>query len=109
MRCGQAAFIYTTLPSGREAREMGEKLVREKLAACVNILPGMQSIYEWKGRLEHGDEVVLIAKTVPERAEEVMRRVAELHPYEVPAIAHLPALSVHAPYLDWLRENSSAA
>jgi len=103
----RASLIYTTLPDMEQARELGARLVREKLAACVNMFPAMQSIYAWKGRIEHDEEVVLIAKTVPELAERVMRRIGELHPYEVPAILLLPVEKVAESYLAWLRENTA--
>ncbi len=109
MACGLAAFIYTTLPDMEQARALGEALVKERLAACVNIFPGMQSIYEWQGALSHDEEVVLIAKTVREKADAASARMAELHPYEVPAILHLPVLGVHPPYLAWMLRQTDAA
>ena len=98
----QAVFIYTTLPDMDSAREIGETLVKERLAACANIFPGMRSIYEWQGRLEYDEEVGAIFKTTPERAQAAEARIAELHPYEVPAILRLPVERVNAPYLEWL-------
>jgi periplasmic divalent cation tolerance protein len=105
----QASLVYTTLPDMEQARRLGEQLVREKLAACVNMFAGMQSIYEWKCGIEHDEEVVLIAKTVPELAERVMRRIGELHPYEVPAILLLPVEKVAESYLAWLRQSTESA
>ena len=104
----QALLIYSTLPGEEAARSIGETLVKERLAACVNIIPGMRSIYEWKGKLEHDAEVVLIAKTMPERADALAARLAELHPYEVPAILRLPVMEVNTAYLDWLRRQTVA-
>ncbi len=98
----RATLIYTTLPDEASARALGEAIVKARLAACVNIIPGMLAIYEWKGRLEHGEEVVLIAKTMPDRAGECMAQIALLHPYEEPAILRLPVTEVAASYLDWL-------
>jgi periplasmic divalent cation tolerance protein len=98
----RATLIYTTLPDETSARHLGEALVRARLAACVNIIPGMLAIYEWKGSLEHGSEVILIAKTMPDRAGECMAQIALLHPYEEPAILRLPVTEVAASYLDWL-------
>ena len=102
----KAVFIYTTLPDANSAREMGEALVKERLAACVNIYPAMRSIYEWQGRLEHDEEVGMIVKTVPGRAADTAQRIGELHPYEVPAILHLPVTEANAPYLEWLRQQT---
>ena len=108
MKDMQAVFVYTTLPDMETAREMGETLVKEHLAACANIFPGMRSIYEWQGRLEFDEEVATIFKTTPERVVAVEARIAELHPYEVPAILRLPVEHVNAPYLDWLRRQTAA-
>ncbi len=105
----KAVFIYTTLPDMDTAREIGEALVKERLAACVNLFPGMHSIYEWQGRLEHDKEVAAIFKTTPERAEAAEARIAALHPYEVPAILRLPVEHVNAPYLDWLTRQTRPA
>ena len=103
----QAVFVYTTLPDMETAREMAETLVKERLAACVNLYPGMRSIYEWQGRLEFDEEVTAIFKTTPERAQAAEARIAELHPYEVPAILRLPVEHVNAPYLAWLRARTA--
>jgi len=108
MQHAQASFIYTTLPDDNQAHEMGKVLVREGLAACVNIIPGMQSIYIWQGKLTHDEEVVLLAKTTPQLATALMKRMAALHPYTVPAILHLPVMDVHAPYLEWMRQAACA-
>ena len=103
----QAVFIYTTLPDMEAARKMAETLVKERLAACANLFPGMRSVYEWKGALAFDGEVAAIFKTTPERAPAAQARIAALHPYEVPAILRLPVEHVNAPYLDWLRERTT--
>ena len=107
MTCGKAAIIYTTLPDMEQARKLGEALVREHLAACVNMLPAMQSIYEWKGDMQHDEEVVLLAKTTRERAKALKERIAALHPYETPAILHLPVMDVNASYFTWLSQQTT--
>ena len=104
----QALFIYTTLPDADSAAQLGEALVKERLAACVNIFPGIRSVYEWQGRLEHDEEVVLIAKTTPEQAAAAARRVHELHPYEVPAILQLPVTVMNSAYLEWMRQQTQS-
>ncbi len=109
LREERATLIYTTLPDETAARVLGEALVKARLAACVNVIPGMLAIYEWKGRLEHGEEVVLIAKTMPDRAGECMAQMALLHPYEEPAILRLPVTEVAASYLDWLHAQTRPA
>ena len=104
----QAVFVYTTLPDMETARGLAETLVKERLAACANLYPGMRSIYEWQGRLEFDEEVAAIFKTAPERAQAAEARIAALHPYEVPAILRLPVEHVNTPYLQWLRHQTEA-
>ena len=104
-----AVFIYTTLPDMDSARRIGEALVKERLAACANIFPGMRSIYEWQGRLEYDEEVAVIFKTAPERADATETRITALHPYQVPAILRLPVTHVNAPYLEWLKAQTTPA
>jgi periplasmic divalent cation tolerance protein len=87
-------FVYTTYPSIVEAETAGRALVERKLAACVNILPGMISIYRWQGAVERGEEAVMIIKTRAALAEEVRAAVKEMHSYTTPAILVLPIESV---------------
>ena len=98
----RAVFVYTTWPTAVEAEAAGRTLVERRLAACVNILPGMTSIYHWQGALERGEEVVMIIKTRATLAGEVSTAVKELHTYETPAILVMPLESVEKSYLGWL-------
>ena len=98
----RAVFVYTTWPTAVEAEAAGRTLVERRLAACVNILPGMTSIYHWQGALERGEEVVMIIKTRATLADEVTKAVKELHTYETPAILVMPLESVEKSYLGWL-------
>jgi periplasmic divalent cation tolerance protein len=100
--------IYITASSRDEAENIGHHLVKEKLAACVNILPGMQSIYRWEGRIETADETVLIAKTRSELFERLEKRTKELHSYECPCIVAWPITAGHRPYLDWIEKETEA-
>lgn len=95
-------FVYTTYPSVVEAEKAGRGLVEQELAACVNILPGMVSIYRWQGAIERGEEAVMIIKTRATLAEAVRAMVKEMHSYETPAILVIPIESVDRDYLDWL-------
>ena len=99
-------FVYTTFPSTVEAERAGRALVERALAACVNILPGMTSIYRWQGELERGEEAVMIIKTRATLAEDVTKAVKELHSYETPAILVMPLDSVEKSYLGWLLEST---
>ena len=95
-------FIYMTAVSLDEAQRIGRELVSSKLAACVNILPQMQSIYVWEGKLQEDAEVVLIAKTTAARAPELVASVKSLHSYSVPCIVSLAVEDGYPPFLDWI-------
>jgi periplasmic divalent cation tolerance protein len=98
----RAVLVYTTYPSIVEAETAGRAIVARRLAACVNILPGMVSHYWWQGAIERGEEVVMIIKTRASLAEGVRQAVRETHSYSTPAILVLPIESVDAPYLAWI-------
>jgi periplasmic divalent cation tolerance protein len=98
----RAVFVYTTYPSFVEAERAGQALVQRRLAACVNILPGMISFYWWQGKIDRGDEVVMIIKTRASLAEPVRAAVKEMHSYSTPAILVLPVESVDADYHAWI-------
>ncbi|MFZ1884557.1 MAG: divalent-cation tolerance protein CutA [Rhodoplanes sp.] len=98
----RAVFVYTTYPSIVEAEAAGKALVERRLAACVNILPGMISHYAWEGAVERAEEVVMIIKTRASLAENVGAAVKEMHSYATPAILVIPLESVDSSYLKWL-------
>ena len=98
----RAVFVYTTWPSTVEAEQAGRTLVERRLAACVNILPGMISHYRWEGKVERAEEAVMIVKTRASLADAVSDAVKELHSYDVPAILVMTLESVETSYLGWL-------
>jgi periplasmic divalent cation tolerance protein len=98
----RAVFVYTTYPSIVEAERAGHTLLERRLCACVNILPGMVSIYWWQGAIERGDEVVMIIKTRSSLAEAVRAAVRQMHSYTTPAILVIPIESVDPDYHAWL-------
>ncbi|MGH6673201.1 MAG: divalent-cation tolerance protein CutA [Xanthobacteraceae bacterium] len=98
----RAVFVYTTYPSIVEAERAGRTLVERRLAACVNILPGMVSFYWWQGKIDRGDEVVMIVKTRAGLADRVRAAVKEIHSYSTPAILVLPIESVDPDYHAWI-------
>jgi periplasmic divalent cation tolerance protein len=98
----RAIFVYTTYPSIVEAQRAGQALVERRLAACVNILPGMISFYWWQGKVDRGDEVVMIIKTRASLAEPVRIAVKEMHSSSTPAILVLPIESVDSDYHAWI-------
>lgn len=98
----RAIIVYTTYPSLVEAEKAGRAIVEKRLAACVNILPGMVSHYWWEGKIERGEEVVMLVKTRASLADGVRDAVKSSHPYSTPAILVLPIESVESNYLGWL-------
>jgi periplasmic divalent cation tolerance protein len=102
----RAVFVYTTWPTTVEAEQAGRTLIERRLAACVNILPGMISQYRWEGRVERGEEAVMIVKTRASLADAVSAAVKELHSYTVPAILVIPLESVENNYLRGLMDET---
>ena len=94
--------VYTTFPNEMDARKIGRELVEEKLAACVNIFPGMISIYRWQDGIETGNEAAMLIKTRKDMSEQMLAALAAKHSYSVPAIIVFEPQSVAAPYLEWL-------
>ena len=95
-------FVYTTYPSIVEAEQAGRALVERRLCACVNILPGMISHYRWEGKIERGEETVMIIKTRASLAGDVSAAVKEMHSYSTPAILVIALESVDPAYHKWL-------
>jgi periplasmic divalent cation tolerance protein len=98
--------VYITAPSFDVAQTIGRTLVEERLAACVNIIPEMHSIYRWAG-IETAAEVVLTAKSRTALFEEIEKRVRELHPYDCPCLVAWPIEAGHQPYLDWIAKETA--
>jgi periplasmic divalent cation tolerance protein len=94
--------VYTTLPSESDARKIGRELVEEKLAACVNIFPGMVSVYRWQDNIETANETVLLIKTRKDMSKQILEALTARHPYTVPALVVFEPQYVASPYLDWL-------
>ena len=108
MNAERAVFVYTTYPSLVEAERIGKAVLERRLAACVNILPGMVSYYWWNGALERGEEAVMIIKTRASLSAQVIERVKEKHSYSTPAILVLPIEGVEQSYFDWLMAETEA-
>ncbi len=96
------AFVYITTSGIDESKMIAEELVKEKLAACVNIVPLIESIYLWKGEIEEDKESLIIAKTREEYIDKIIKRVKEIHSYETPAILAIPIIRGSEDYLDYL-------
>lgn len=103
----QPIIVFLTAASVDEANRLADMLVDKRLAACVQIMREMDSVYRWQGKVERQREVLLIAKTLSSKFAEVEREVVKLHSYETPEIVAFPLSAGSAPYLEWLSTNVS--
>ena len=94
--------VLSTVGTAEDAERIARALVERGLAACVNVLPTVTSIYRWKGKLEKDEERLLVIKTRMERFTALRQALVSLHPYEVPEVLALPIADGHPPYLEWL-------
>jgi len=97
-----AIVVFMTAANGEEATRLAEMLVGAHLAACVQILPEMESVYRWQGKIERQSEVLLIAKTTRGKFDDLESEVRALHSYDTPEIVAVPIVAGSAPYLEWL-------
>ncbi|BDC48473.1 divalent-cation tolerance protein CutA [Bryobacterales bacterium F-183] len=98
-------LAFTTADSQADAQRIARDLVDRHLAACVNILPPIQSVYRWKGKVEEASEWLLLIKTSAPLFENLKQHLPSIHPYEVPELIGVPILDGAASYLDWLDQN----
>ncbi len=97
-----AVVAFSTVASAAAARALARALVDERLCACVSVVPGVRSIYRWRGRVESAAEWLLVMKVSRARLAALKKRLPELHPYELPELIALPVVGGHRPYLDWI-------
>ncbi|MBI3331017.1 MAG: divalent-cation tolerance protein CutA [Candidatus Omnitrophica bacterium] len=98
----QGAVVLVTCPNRTVARRLGKALVQRRLAACVNLLPAVESVFWWRGRVDTSREVLLLIKTTRRLLPRLARAVVELHPYDLPEVLALPVAAGHPPYLRWV-------
>ena len=98
--------VYAVFANAEEATRIGGTVVEERLAACVNILGRVRSIYRWQGKVERADEVAAIFKTGADRADALLTRIAALHSYDVPCIVTWPIDKVLSAYADWVDDST---
>jgi periplasmic divalent cation tolerance protein len=108
-RGGAALVLLVTTPDRASARRLARALVGERLAACVNILGGLRSIYRWKGEVRDDAEVLLLVKSRRPLLRALVARVKVLHSYSIPEVLALPVAAGNAPYLAWLRKETGRA
>ena len=96
------AFIITTVSTEKEGRMIANELVQNKLAACVNIVPKVHSVYEWENQIQNDEELLLLIKTTKEREKDIYHTVESLHSYDTPELITIPIDHGSRPYLQWL-------
>jgi periplasmic divalent cation tolerance protein len=94
--------VLTTVPSAEEGTRIGETVVREGLAACANVVPGVTSIFRWKGTVERESEALVVVKTTPEAVRSLRERIVALHSYELPEVIALEVTSALPAYAAWV-------
>ncbi len=94
--------VFSTFPGPEKAAEVARALVSEQLAACVNLVPAVRSIYRWQGEILDDAETLAVVKTTAERLDALTARLIALHPYELPEVVALPVSGGSAPYLAWV-------
>lgn len=98
--------VLCTVPDAKTGEQIGRALVGEALAACVNVVPGLSSIYRWKQDVMQDSECLLVIKTRDSLFEAVQKRIQALHPYELPEVVAVPIVAGSAAYLNWIDENT---
>ncbi len=99
-----AVTVYAVFADAAQAERIGELVVAERLAACINIFPSVRSLYRWQGEVARADEVAAILKTNADRADALIARVSALHSYDVPCVVGWPIESILQPCAAWIEE-----
>lgn len=108
MSDAQVLLVMSNVPDNASAQALARTIVEAKLAACVNILPGVQSVYRWQGQIEQANEVTLLIKTTPQHYAQLQWALVDAHPYDVPEVIALPVTEGYAPYLQWVVAETSS-
>jgi len=98
-------IVLTTIGTAEAARKLAQQIVETKLAACANIIPQIESWYWWEGKVEQGNELLLLLKTTSDRYAQLERHIKQNHPYDLPEIVILPIEGGNADYLNWIRDS----
>jgi periplasmic divalent cation tolerance protein len=101
------SLIYSTTDAIETAKTIARVLVKEKLVACVHIIPKIESIYRWQGKIEETNEYILLAKTSERNVQKTIQKIRSLHPYEVPEIIVFPPVGGLKEYLDYIEEETA--
>lgn len=95
-------IVFVTVPGLREGSRISKAILTSRLAACVNVIPGVQSIYKWKGKIVQEKEAMLVLKTTRLRYRKLEQKIKELHPYEVPEVIAIPLICGSPQYVEWV-------
>jgi len=101
--------VWVTFPDRETARQIATKVVEEQLAACVNLVPGVESVYRWEGKVERAHEILGILKTTEALQETLRDRLVELHPHDVPEVLFVPIAGGSEAYLDWITQSTGGS
>lgn len=101
----QVLVVLVTTPTIQVARQLARSLVEERHVACCNILPAVQSVYRWEGKVEEAAEVLMLVKTTPEQYSQLQQRIQQLHPYHVPEIIAVPVVAGLGEYIGWVADS----
>ena len=104
----KCVVVLVTCPTRALARRIARTLVTRRLAACVNVVPGVESTFQWKGKIDRSPEVLLLIKTTRRRFSSLAKALTRLHPYDVPEVIAVPVTAGTAPYLRWVARSVSA-
>ncbi|MGI9265771.1 MAG: divalent-cation tolerance protein CutA [Gammaproteobacteria bacterium] len=98
-------IVFSTCPDPECGRALARSLVENRAAACVNVLPGVMSVYQWKGTTQEDSECLLMIKSTMDRMDSLASQIEELHPYELPEVVAVPVSGGLPAYLDWVRQS----
>ncbi|MEK0427666.1 MAG: hypothetical protein RL001_193 [Pseudomonadota bacterium] len=104
----QVLLVLTNLPDAESANSLARILVESRLAACVNLMPGVQSVYRWQGEIEQASEITLLIKTTQKHYVQLQQAIISHHPYELPEVIALPISNGYATYLHWVATETAA-
>ena len=107
MTSDKFSLVYSTFPTLQDAERIGKHLVAAKLAACVNIIPTIVSIYVWEGQCQRDQEVAMLIKTRTDYRTDVVKEITRLHPYDTPAVLVLPVTAGSSKFLDWIETQTN--
>ena len=99
-------IIYSTVGEFDDAKKIAYSLVKEKLVACVNIVPNITSVYRWQGKIEEENESIIIAKTIDEKVEKTIQKIRVLHPYDLPDIIAIPITNGLKEYFNYIKDET---